>query len=201
MAKKKNKLPRPHISWSQIELFERSPHEYYKKYFLDQPVYETKYMTFGKNFMEWVEGIKPAPDFATQMIVNALPKKSVIEQELYVPYGDYFIKGFLDGYEPDDSGDEIDEYKTGTKAWTQARVNAHGQVDLYALGLSLQGRKVKKTHKMYWLPTYCDDNGAIKLTGEIHEFDKTVDIEAIKKRVDAFIKGVENYSPPNKLTL
>lgn len=188
---------RDNISFSKMYLFERSPDEYYKRYFLLEKSFETKYMRFGKEFMEEVEDGK-SDNFARDMIIKALPKQNIIEHPIpNVKHNGYQIVGSLDSY-----GDEtliIEEYKTGRTKWDQHRVDTHGQLDLYAYALSLQGIKIKEA-RLHWLPTEHDADGNVVLTGEIHTFDRKVDIEKVKKRIDAFIEGVANYKPKKKLT-
>jgi len=188
---------RDNISFSKMSLFERSPDEYYKRYFLLEKSFVTKYMKFGKEFMEEVEAGK-SDDFARNMIIQALPKQNILEYPIpNVKHGEYQIVGSLDSY-----GDEtldVEEYKTGRTAWDQHRVDTHGQLDLYSYALSLVGIETKKT-RLHWLPTYDDDNGNVTLTGEIYTFEREVDHEKIKKRIDAFIEGVKNYKPRKKLT-
>lgn len=188
---------RDNISFSKIYLFERSPDEYFKRYFDLEPSFETKYMRFGKLFMEEVEAGK-SDDFGRNLIIQALPKQNIIEYPIPdVQHNGYQIVGSLDSF-----GDDtliVEEYKTGRTKWDQHRVDTHGQLDLYAYALSLNGIKIKKA-RLHWLPTTHDENGKVVLTGEIYTFTRKVDIEKIKKRVDAFIEGVANYKPKKKLT-
>jgi len=112
------------LSWSAISSFEYDKEQWYRKYVLNIQDPPTREMEFGKRFAKAIEdGTPMAP-------VTVLPR---VEEKLSVMFGDIPLIGFMDTYDHDKR--IVGEFKTGKKAWTQERVDSHGQITMYLLML------------------------------------------------------------------
>lgn len=178
-------LPKPYISWSQLELWERSKNEYVKKYIHGNETFETSHLRLGKKFASELQ-LEISNDPATQMMIDTIPKLEESEVEFEAMFGKYKLFGKFDSA----GVTGFYEYKTGTVPWTQERVNEHGQLDFYAFARMLLGLKNNDV-KLVWLPT---KNG--KITGLMHQFTRRItdeNIEAMKKRIEKYVNEVEHY--------
>lgn len=111
---KSHSLPKGYLSWSQIDLVERDPHEYVQRYLYDKKQNDTVYTTFGTEVhTQLSEGKKDV------LITAEITRKKYVLKLL----------GYLDGLE---DGVQI-ERKTSTKLWTEKKAKEHGQMKLYAL--------------------------------------------------------------------
>lgn len=147
----KAKPPFPYdrpLSWSQISSFQYRPSAWYKKYVLGEEDPPSKEMLFGKE-----EGEKFAND---PTYMPELPRLPVYEHELKFTFNGIPMIGYIDNFKPDT---DVAEFKTGRKKWDKKRVDQHGQIDLYCLGLwvtkKLHPEKLK--FHLYWLPTHIKD--------------------------------------------
>lgn len=132
MAKKKllNFEARP-LSWSAISSFEWDPDQWYRRYVLKEPDEPSAEMLFGKDFARSCEMRKPmAP-------VTLLP---VLEHKMSVVFNGVPLIGFADTWCPDTK--TLGEYKTSGKPWDQKKVDAHGQLTMYALMLYV-GQRIR----------------------------------------------------------
>lgn len=165
-------LPRKHLSWSAIDLWQKDPREYQRVYFLGEERFTNAAMHYGSKFARAMETGDAEGD---QMIATAaimVPRYEISEYklsaELKTEEGIIPLLGFLDTSR-DDPADGFREFKTGSQPWTQRRVDNHGQLTLYALMVYLKHhRQVRQMH-LDWLPTEKID-GRIALTGEIRSF-------------------------------
>ena len=136
-----NKRP---LSWSAISSFEYDPEQWYRRYVLKQEDPASKEMLFGKYYGEM---------FASDPNhVPHLKRGQIFEYELKAKLKNIPLIGFIDSYTPHT---ELEEYKTGVKAWTQKRADEHGQIDMYLLMLYLMhGVKPEDVScRVHWLPT------------------------------------------------
>jgi len=119
---------REYISWSQLNAWEKGEDYFYKVYVLGEKL-ENKEMAFGKKIAEGLEGKIECPEVD---FVNILPKCQR-EYEIKIDFEDIPILVKMDAF--DDKKLIIDEYKTGRSAWTQKKVDKHGQLTMYAMAV------------------------------------------------------------------
>jgi len=126
-------LPHNHLSWSQIELWNRSKSQYIDRYINEVEQYETKELRFGKDFAKEVE------------------KSDVLTTEIKLCHEIEGVKvlGFLDQMKDN----SIIEYKTGKEPWTQERVDTHGQLALYTLLYFEEFQEMPKKVMLIWNET------------------------------------------------
>jgi hypothetical protein len=170
------------ISWSSLSCWEKSKKEFYKRYIIKEPMFETKELKFGKWFSQEIE--KPKSENETIEMIRPIIgiykyPEHMVKKELETPIGIVPIISFLDGYDPG-----IGEYKTGKTPWTQDRVNKHGQLDFYNFIL---GKPEDTT--LYWIQTENDNYGNIKLTGKVEQFKRDISEKDISKLKDRIIKA------------
>ncbi len=127
------KLPRPHLSISQINLWESDPSAYMKRYFLNIPDAPSPMMEFGKQFASDIEdyckGEKREFNFPNNFLNDILLYPNV-EHKLEYDFGDFKFLGYIDN--ASEKFEIIRDFKTGTAAWTQDRLENSLQMQAYS---------------------------------------------------------------------
>jgi hypothetical protein len=166
----KIKTPREYISWSQLQLFEKSPFEYAKVYIYNEKV-TNPFIELGKELAEALERDdwkkEESPDIELARIL--LPSYPEREAELKGEVGGVKILGKLDGF--DRKLLRLGEFKTGRAEWTQKRVDEFGQLTFYSLLIYKNFGKIPNEIKLHWVPSEYDENGKLKLAGEVRTFE------------------------------
>jgi hypothetical protein len=133
------KLPRPHLSISQINLWESDPSAYMKRYFLNIPDAPSPMMEFGKQFAsdieDYVKGEQRDFNFPTNFLQDIYLYPHV-EYKLEHDFGDFKFIGYIDN--ASENFGIIRDFKTGTAAWTQDRLENSLQMQSYSLILFKQ---------------------------------------------------------------
>ena len=194
----KIKTPRPYLSWSQLSLWEKSPFEYAKAYiYSDERVATNPFMELGKELAEALEkdewGNGESPDIELARIL--LPSYPEREVQLDGIVNGVPIRGKLDGF--DRTKLRLGEYKTGRAPWTQTRVDAFGQLSFYALLISQNFGKPPATIHLHWVPSFYDEQGELKLKGEVKTFKterSTRDLLEISRRITRAWEGIKEMA-------
>lgn len=139
------------LSWSAISSFEYDPEQWYRNYYLGQKDPANKEMIFGSRFATAAENGKPMAK------ITMLCK---MEQEFNVVFNKIPLKGFADTF-CTKTKKRTGEYKTGKyksngdPAWTQKRVDEHGQITLYALMNYVKHKMRPEDCEFFleWIPT------------------------------------------------
>lgn len=136
------------FSWSQLSSFEYDPEQWFKSYFLGEKEKPSREMLFGSAFAKSIEhGTCAVPG-----LLEALQKRK--EYPFKVMYEGIALVGFADAFNEETLRD-LDEVKTGKAAWTQKRVDEHGQITMYCF-MNYIAHKVKAEEvrcRLFWLPT------------------------------------------------
>lgn len=187
MTKKTFDKNRP-LSWSAISSFEYDKEEWYRKYVLGVQQRATPAMTFGKKVAEAIEAGKPPA---------RLTILSQCEHELHCIFEGISLIGFIDTYEP---GKSVGEFKTGKRAWTQKRVDEHGQLDMYLLCLFVRDKVHPETLEVFleWMPTqeHGDFSVSIIDPDKVHHFKTKrtmTDILRFGARIKRTYREMEEY--------
>jgi len=138
-----NKRP---LSWSAIYSFEYDPEQWYRRYVLNEPQEPSREMIFGKKIGTMLE---KDPTFLPQIV-----RLSKMEHPFKVVFNKIQMVGYADTF-CDKTFKALGEYKTGKKAWTQKRVDEHGQIDMYLL-MNWITNKIKPEDvdiTLTWMPT------------------------------------------------
>jgi hypothetical protein len=133
------KLPQPHLSISQINLWESDPSAYMKRYFLNIPDEPSPMMEFGKQFAsdieDYVKGEQRDFNFPPNFLQDIYLYPHV-EYKLEHDFGDFKFLGYIDN--ASQNFGIIRDFKTGTAAWTQDRLVNSLQMKAYSLILFKQ---------------------------------------------------------------
>ena len=179
MKKKKLINPRGYLSWTQISLWLRSPELYKRHYFYGEDEYKNERMDFGSKVSTALETGEESDDVLVNMLITLLPKYSVPECEIQVPfmtpYGEVVLLGKMDTYRPEPVA--FREYKTGTTKWTQKMAEGHKQLDHYTAILWLLSKKIPQCH-LDWAETKVED-GVVTLAGPIKSFEVKKTVKSI----------------------
>jgi hypothetical protein len=175
------------LSWSQISSFEYDPDKWYDRYMLRNKPPETGALTFGKQIGEMVE---KDPNFLPE-----LPRAKTMEYPMKVKFGEVWLIGYADSYEPG----RLIEYKSGQKPWTQERVDEHGQLTLYCLmEYLINGIKPEEqVISLHWMPTKENGDFSVSFNGADFQHFKTSrstrDILEFGMRITKVIKEMQEY--------
>ncbi len=143
----KNKLilPKPHLSWSAISCWNSNPERFRREYFENGQKLDTKFLRFGKGIAKMIEEGKHT-ELLPDLIVYEKPEFEIKVEVIGVP-----MLAYLDGYDP--VNNVFLEYKTGKIPWTQAKVQKHDQLTLYATMLKALTGKMPEYCDLYWIET------------------------------------------------
>jgi hypothetical protein len=181
--------PRPYLSWSQMQLFERDPAAYIARYIYGEDERPSAAATFGKRIAAGLEA-KATEDAEIEhlrMCLPAFPKK---EYEIKADFSGVPLLAKPDLFNPRKV--QIGELKTGAYPWTQERVNNHGQLKFYALAAWLKYKRFPQI-ELYWAPTVWR-NDKLCLTGEINTFKAEITLEdvlAFGSRIPQIWEGIQ----------
>jgi len=133
------KLPRPHLSISQINLWESDPSAYMKRYFLNIPDEPSPMMDFGKQFASDIEDYAKGEQREFNFPPNFLENIKLyprVEHKLVHNFEDFTFIGYIDN--ASDNFEIIRDFKTGTAAWTQDRLENSLQMQAYSYVIFMQ---------------------------------------------------------------
>ena len=186
MAKKSSKTltPRPYLSWSQLQLFERNPELYREVYIGGREIYSTSALETGKELAMAIENGE-SDNAIIEHLRRFLPNYPKIEYEIKAKLGDIQLLGKLDGYNTRKK--IIGEIKTGKK-WTQKMVDTSGQLTFYALLIWLKYKTLPEIY-LHW----CEANDG-ELTGEIKSFKtkrSKIDLIKFSSRIKKAWEGIK----------
>lgn len=178
------------LSWSAMSSFEYSPEQWYCRYILNEEQPESPEMLFGKLFAQSCEERRP---LATVTMLSKM------EQPFKVIFSKILLVGFADTFD-DVTFKTIGEYKTSKNPWTQAKVDAHGQLTMYAL-MNFITNRVRPEQVHFFLESVLTEqlgDYSIRLKKPIivSHFDtkRTMhDILAFGTRINTVVKDMEAY--------
>jgi len=152
------KLPKEHLSVSQINLWESDPIAYQKKYFIGIEDAPSPFLEFGKQFAKDIEDysklfsskeITPERDF--NFPPNFLEITLLyphVEYKLEHDFGDFKMLGFIDNMSKD--YELVVDFKTGTAPWSTERLQNSLQMQTYSLILWKQFGVIPTSVISYW---------------------------------------------------
>ena len=187
-------LPKPHFSWSQLNMWETSPKQYEKRYIFGEQIPINNAMRFGKTVSEALE-TEQTDDPVMQALIDLAPKFNKAEHEIRVVHkminGNVELFGIVDSFNTKTK--HFREYKTGKNGWTQAMVDKFGQITFYNYMLYLQHGKIPEKCYLDWFETE-HDYGQVKLTGRIETFETSRNMLQILEMGARISKAVKNIS-------
>lgn len=145
------KLPKEHLSVSQINLWESDPIAYQKKYFIGIPDPPSPFLEFGKQFAKDIEdyaaGVQRDYNFPEGFLDMTLIYPHV-EYKLEHDFGDFKMLGFIDNMSKD--YELVVDFKTGTQNWSTERLQQSLQMQTYSLILWKQFGVIPTSVISYW---------------------------------------------------
>ncbi|MEP7339243.1 MAG: hypothetical protein ABI977_16020 [Acidobacteriota bacterium] len=188
--------PRPYLSWSQINLFERSPDLYARKYLFAQEEQQSEAQRLGKKLASALELQQKTGDDALDSVVSIFPEypNREVKMEAVLDGVDVPLYGVLDGYDPLKL--RIGEYKSG-RLWTQEMVNESGQLKMYSLLVWLNSRQLPSEIMLHWARTQYIEVKGVELTGEMQSFEAKFSLEdmlTFSARVRTVWDGIKKLS-------
>lgn len=136
------------VSWSFISSFEWSPEQWYQTYVLGIRQ-SSRQMEFG-SYVD--KRLQDDPTFLPEVV-----RYANLQHKMLAKLGKVPLIGLTDAMQLDHFGDwaKVRDYKTGVKAWTQARADETGQLTMYCLLLWLTEKVRPEDVELYidWLPT------------------------------------------------
>ena len=145
------KLPKEHLSVSQINLWESDPIAYQKKYFIGIPDPPSPFLEFGKQFAKDIEdyaaGVQRDFNFPEGFLDMTLIYPHV-EYKLEHDFGDFKMLGYIDNMSKD--YELVIDFKTGTAPWSTQRLQESLQMQTYSLILWYKFGVMPTSVISYW---------------------------------------------------
>lgn len=172
--------PRPYLSWTQLTTLETSEAQYRKAYIQGRKLFENDGIVFGKQVADALEAGAATGDAMMDAVIAQIPKFELMDHafETSVVVGSETIPllSKIDTARPDLSA--FKEYKTGTTAWDQRKVDECGQITFYSTVIYQLTGRLPNDIELVWLPTerveYQGDFGSDRRTqfkaGEMRVF-------------------------------
>lgn len=192
-------LPKGHLSWSQLQLWNSNKDRYIREYFAGGKRLDTKYLRFGKGIAQMIEDGN-YKDVLPDLIVYDKPEFKIETEINGVP-----ILSFIDSYDP--TFHVFREYKTGKHPWTQAKVQKHGQLVFYAVALKRITGLVPWECHLDWIETkdtvresggLWKDEKVLSLTGKIKSFRRVFSEVEIRRMEDLIEKTAKEIDEAYK---
>jgi len=188
--------PRPYLSWSQINLFERNPEMYARKYLWGHEERQSEAQLLGKKLASALELQQKTGDDALDSVVSIFPEypNREVKMEARLDGVEVPLYGVLDGYDP--LRLRIGEYKSGW-LWTQDMVNESGQLKMYSLLVWLNSRQLPSEIMLHWARTQYIEGKGVELTGEMQSFEAKISLEDLRTfsaRVRTVWDGIKKLS-------
>lgn len=189
-------LPKNHLSWSSINCWMSNPERFRREYFEGGPKLDTKFLRFGKGIAELIESGKH------KELLPDLPVYEKVEFEIRCEVMGVPMLAYLDSYDP--INNVFTEFKTGKHAWTQAKVQKHDQLTLYATMLKALTGKMPEYCDLYWIETkegtvevedfWRSNEKEINVTGRIIPFHREFDEREVDRMEFVIQKSAEEIS-------
>lgn len=185
--------PRPYLSWSQMNLLERSPEKYREVYINGMPSFSNAAMGFGSKVGKELEDDESSGDAAHDFVLSQMPRLSIAEYEIHAVLASG-RKGSVPLIAKLDSAsgelDDIIEYKTGKAKWTKAKVDKADQLTFYATVAYLKTRRIPRRLRLVWAETEILPDGTVRFTGNLYTFETRRDmgdvLRMMKRMCDAW---------------
>lgn len=195
-------IPKGRISYSMWNLWCMDKEKFRKRYYENEPSFESRETIFGKNIASMLERNEYHP------ILAKVPSGTHKEYRIETVIQDMPVLAFLDSCSP--ATGSLFEIKSGRIPWNQQRVDTHDQLPFYCMCLQAKLGYYDPHVLLIWLETqlsprteliggitfYNDDyrDLMVKLTGRLQVFTREVkqsDIDSITERVLLSAKEIE----------
>lgn len=196
-------LPKPHLSWSQMEIWTKNPERYKREYFENAKKLDTKYLQFGKGIAKSIED-GSYKEILPDLVVYKFPEYKIEAEIQGVP-----VLSYVDSYydESELNPHVFREYKTGKHPWTQAKVQKHGQLLFYAVGLRAKIGTMPEYCDLDWIETaessdsddfWSQADKKLELTGKMQTFRRYFDERELERMEAEIVKVATEISEAYK---
>ena len=190
-------MPRPYLTWSRLDLFERDPAAYRRQYILGEPLVTNEYIEFGKRFAQELQHREGTLWEYARLWFPDYPRR---EYGISAPCDVCRLYARYDAFDPKQG--KIGEYKTGKK-WDQRRVDGDSQLTFYAFVYHLKFNTLPSEIALHWAETTWDEQGALTLSGKMLTFPterNTEDFSTIYARIKHAWEGIAKLPPSPRST-
>ncbi len=178
-------LPRGYISWSQLEIFRKSPDNYVHMYIEGGKRLDTKYTRFGRKIHQDLEDLEDGREKEIRVNVNGVP-----------------ILSYIDHF--DETTGIFRDTKTGKTPWTQVKVQKHDQLVFYAMAIKHSTGITPKECYIDWIGTrdavqkemsgLHNKQPEVELTGESGTFKREITEKEIERMERELVEVAEKIS-------
>jgi len=174
MSRPNDMTPREYLSWSSLDLLERSEERWKAQYLRGEKPPTSRAMTFGSKVADALETGEMTGDLELDLVIEQFPKLGIQDQMVMAELNRGRGKNPIPLLAKPDTRNEdysaFREYKTGTEPWTQKKVDAWGQITFYAVvGYIIRGKLVPEIW-LDWAPTQRNEDGTISVMGTVKSF-------------------------------
>jgi len=180
-ARKQLINPRGYLSWTQVDMWCRSPERYVRQYMLGGAnTLNNSGLAYGKRTSEALESGDTDGDELMDGVVSLLPRykerEYEIKETLQTQHGDVVLLGKLDTFHwPKPI--KFREYKTGRTKWTETKAVNHKQLHHYQTLCYLKYRSLAEIH-LDWAETE-EVDGEVRFTGHIQSFEVEITLQDV----------------------
>lgn len=176
--------PRNYLSWSSMDLLERSESKWIAQYLMGKEPPKSRAMDLGTKLADALEEDEFTGDLMTDIIVAKMPKLAIRDQIITANLNrGRGVEPIPLLAKPDTRNEDFSafrEYKSGSVPWNKRRVDECGQITFYAtVGYIIRGEEGRKPQlvediHLDWAPTKKEDpsdpHSKIIFTGEVIPF-------------------------------
>lgn len=194
---KKLILPKPHLSWSQMQVWQSNPERYRREYFESGEKLDTKFLRFGKNIAELIESGQHK-ELLPDLECYDSPEYKIETTVMHIVPCLSFIDSYNDVATPQCPANVFREYKTGKIPWTKAKVQKHDQLVFYATMLKWSKGTMPEYCDLDWIETkeqadesvdfWRESGKIINVTGRIVSFHREFDEREIERMENLIVK-------------
>lgn len=188
--------PRPYLSWSSMDLFEKNPKKWVQIYLYNAEKFINRGQAFGKKMAEGLENGEMTGDPVLDMVMEMLPKFELMDKPITAMFG--IGEGAVPLLAKPDTAKKnlsaFKEYKTGQAPWSKKDVDESGQISFYATTIYVKTGRIPQDIELVHVKTEAGVDGKIRATGEIkrHPTKRTmVDILKMMIRMKKVWTGIK----------
>lgn len=164
---------------SKRVLWKKQPEKYVETYMYGGKKFISKAMAFGTEMHNVIETDESTGNIEIDLFVSDLPKfpegQDLREVEMHrvlkIGKEETPLLGKIDRLKSDHTA--FKDWKTGKIPWTQAKVDKDEQLTFYCMLIWIDKKILPGDIEIVWIPTEEDENGNLKITGEIVRFHTT----------------------------
>ena len=161
-----------------MDLIEKDPKAYARRYFDKEQGFTNKGMEFGKKMADGLESGDITGDETLDLMIEQIPKFEIMDKEFFAELKrsrgqePIIILAKPDTMKKDMTA--FKEYKTSQTRWSQRRVDNCTQIQFYATAMWLKTGKIPKDVELVEIATKASLDGEIAPTGDIYRYKAVI---------------------------